>query len=119
MKRAMFLLLGILLLSPLIFAQDYKMEISTVPEDKIVGAGESIHVLVKIWDEYNNIISDIVQLRLEDLKENLIEEKSIQSNTFEEIKIPDNAVAGEGKIIATYKEKEVSESFFVSPSEKA
>lgn len=119
MKKRVIFLLGIILFFPFIFAQSYKMEISTIPEDKLIGNGESIQIKVSLRDENNNLVSDNVQLKLQDLKEDTLVEKTIQSNIFEEIKLPENVIAGEGKIIATYKENEFSESFFIGENEKA
>jgi len=119
MKKEILFLLGIFLLFPLILAQTYKMEVSTIPEDKIVNIGDSIQIKINLRDEANNLINDNVQIRLQDVKENFIVEQIIQSNAFEEIKLPENIIAGEGKIIVNYKENEVSESFFIGENKKA
>jgi hypothetical protein len=76
-------------------------------------------VKIGLRDENNLLVNDGVKIVFRDLREDLILEKMIQSNTFEEIKLPENVIAGEGKIIINYKENEFSESFFIGENEKS
>ncbi len=114
MKKSLIFFLGIILFSSLVVAQDYKMEISTIPEDKIFKQGDTIQIKVTLYDLNNNPIEGEISIILEDLKEDLIKETTIYSKDFEEIELPKNIISGEGKIIAKYLDSEKTESFFIS-----
>lgn len=106
-------------LSSLIIAQDYKMELSTIPEDKIFGAEETIKIKVTLYDLNNNLINDEVSVILEDIKGTKIKEIKIQSNNFENIRLTKDAISGEGRIIINYKNSELIEPFFIKENELA
>lgn len=118
-KKSLIFLFCIILLSSLIIAQEYKIDISVISEDKIVESGEAIKLKVILYDLENNLINDEILVILEDMKETKIKETTIQSNYVEEIELNKNAMAGEGKIIARYKDSEATESFFIAENELA
>ena len=120
LKNSVIIIFSILLLSSLVIAQDYKLGISTIPEEKIFQGGETIKIKITLYDNENNLISDEVFLTLEDVTENTITETAISSNgDFKDLKIPDNVLSGEGKIIIKYKESVAQESFFIAEKELA
>ncbi|MFH1787289.1 MAG: hypothetical protein ABH811_00655 [archaeon] len=119
MKKILIILFGIIFLSSLIIAQEYKMEISTIPKDKIFEPGQTIQIKVTLQDINNKIIEDDVLIILEDLKGVKIKETTIKSANFAKIVLDKNIIAGEGKMIANYKGTEISESFFVGKNELA
>lgn len=116
-KKSLIFLLYLIFLSTLVIAQEYKMEISVIPEDKIIEPGEIIKLKVTLYDLNNNLIKDKISIILKDLKETIIKETTIQSTDFAEIKIDEGIIAGEGKIIAKYKDAEAIESFFIAENE--
>ena len=61
----------ILFLSSLVIAQEYKIGISTIPEDKIFEAGNTIQIKVTLYDSNNNPVEDEVSIVLQDLKEEI------------------------------------------------
>lgn len=117
MKKCLILLSFVFLLSSLVIAQSYTMELFTLPEDKIFEPGETIKVKVTLFDSNSNLVNDEVSIIFKDISELSIEETTIQSNNFEEITLPENALAGEGEIVVSYKDSEITENFFVSESE--
>tara|TARA_Y100000310_G_C20418257_1_gene685390 strand:- start:27 stop:818 length:792 start_codon:yes stop_codon:yes gene_type:complete len=119
-KKSLAILFLTIFLTSLVVAQNYKMDISTIPEDKIFKAGDSLQIKITLYDESNNPINDQVSIILQDMTKEIITETTIQSNkNFEEIKIKENTLSGEGKIIAKYKESEIEESFFIEKEELA
>ena len=117
-KSVIFFICTIFLIS-LVAAQTYKLGIATIPEDKIFDIGSSIQIKVTLYDENNNPVNDDVQVVLKDLRDAIILEKTIKSNIgFEEITLNQDILSGEGKIIAKYKDSQITESFFISENEK-
>lgn len=114
MKKSLIFLFCIIFLSSLVIAQNYKLDISTIPEDKIFESGEIIQLKVIIYDANNNPVQDNVLLVLKDIKEEIIKETTIKSNNFEQIRLPESILAGEGEIIATYQDIEIIEKFTIS-----
>jgi hypothetical protein len=106
-------------LSSLILAQEYKMEISAIPEDKIFGPEETVQIKITLYDLNNNLINDEVSIIFEDIKRTKVKEATILSNKFEKIELTNEAISGEGKIIARYKDSEITESFFMKENELA
>lgn len=120
MKKSLVFLFCLIFLLQLVIAQDYRMEISMIPEDKIFEPGETIQLKVNLYDANNNLVSDQVSVTFKDLKENIIQTTTIQSNgNFEEIELDANAMAGKGQIIVKYHDSEVNELFFVSEKKLA
>jgi len=117
-KSLVFLFCMIFLIS-LVITQDYRMEISTIPEDKIFESGKTFEIKVTIYDSNNNLVNDEVSITLKDVKDAIIKETKIQSSNFEEIELNEGIISGEGKIIVNYKESETTESFFISENELA
>jgi len=105
-------------LTSLVSAQNYKIELSTIPEDKIFSGGKTIQIKVTLHDSKNKPISDDVKIILEDLRGQIIEEKTIKSNIFEEITIKENIISGEGKMIAEYKGTQIIDRFFITKNEE-
>lgn len=118
-KKSLIFLFVMLCLSSLVIAQGYKMEISTIPEDKIFESKETIQIKVTLYDSYNKLIDDEISVILEDVKGTRIKEATIRSNNFERIELTGEAVSGEGKIIARYKDLEVKASFFIKEKKLA
>lgn len=112
-KKSLIFLLCIILLSSLVLAQDYKMGISTIPKDKIFDSKQTIQLIVTLYDSDNNRINDQVSVIFEDSKGTKIKETTIQSNINEKIELTGEGVSGEGKIIARYKDSEITEPFFI------
>jgi hypothetical protein len=100
-------------------AQGYKMEISTIPEDKIFESKEVIQLRVTLYDSSNKLINDEISVILKDVEGTKIKEITIRSNNFEQIELTGEAVSGEGKIIVKYKDSEVRESFFIKEKKLA
>lgn len=112
-KKLVFIFI-MMFLTSIVVAQSYKLEVSTIPKDKIFESGETIQLKVIIYDSNNNPVQDEIPLILKDIKETIIKETTIKSNNFEQIKLPENILAGEGEIIAKYKDTEIREAFTIS-----
>jgi len=118
-KKSLAILFLVIFLTSLVIAQEYKMEIEIISEDKIYEAGDSIQVKINLYDESNNPVNDQISIILQDMRGDVITETTIQSNKIEEIKLNENILSGEGKIIAQYKESEITNSFFIEKNELA
>ena len=119
MKKELIFIFAIILFTSLVVAQNYKLEVSTIPEDKIFRSGETIQLKITLYDLENNLVKDNILLILRDIRKEIIKEIIIQSNIFQEIQLPENILAGEGKIIFKYKDVETTESFFIEEKELA
>ena len=119
MRKEFILIFIMMFLTSIVMAQDYKLEISMIPEDKIFKSGETIQLKIIIYDLNNNPLQDDVSLILKDIREDIIKEITIKSNTFQEIQLPENILAGEGKIKLKYKDAEATETFFIKEKELA
>lgn len=117
-KKSLIFLSCIIVLSSLVIAQEYKMEMSTIPEDKIFGVEETIQMKITLYDLNSNLINDEVSVIIEDIKGTKIKEATIQSNKFEKI-VMGEGISGEGKIIVRYKDSEITEPFFIKEKELA
>lgn len=113
-KNSLIFLFCFVFLSSLVIAQEYKLEISIIPEDKIFEPGETIQLKVIIYDANNNPVQDDVLLVLKNIKEEIIKETTIKSNNFEQIKLPEDILAGKGEIIVKYYDTEIIETFAIS-----
>jgi len=111
MKKALIFIFTIILFTSLIMAQSYKLEVSTIPEEKFFKPGETITLNIIIRDSNNNPIQDELSLILKDIQEKIIKEITIKSSNPEQIKLPENILAGKGEIIATYKDTKIIETF--------
>ncbi len=119
-KKGLIFLFCTIFLLQLVVAQEYKIEILTIPEDKIFfEPGETIKLKITLRDSSNNPLDGEVLIIIKDLKEKIIQEETIKSKDIEEIKLDKNALAGEGKIIAKYKNSEATEAFFIAENELA
>jgi len=113
-KKGLMFLFCIILLSSLVIAQQYKIEISTTKET--FKAKENITFIVTLYDSDNNPIYDQTQVVIE--YQDIKIEKTVQSNQPEDISPTNNAPAGEWKITATYKDSKSTTSFFIKSEEK-
>ncbi len=113
-KNSLIFLFCFVFLSSLVIAQEYKLEISIIPEDKIFEPGETIQLKVIIYDANNNPVQDDVLLVLKNIKEKIIKETTIKSNNFEQIELPEDILAGKGEIIVKYYDTEIIETFAIS-----
>lgn len=102
-----------ILLSSLVIAQENKIDISILSEDNIIQPGETFQIKVALYDSNNKPINDEVSIVLKNFKEEITKETTIQSNSIEEIKLDENTLAGEAKIIAKYGDVESTETFFI------
>ena len=118
-KKSLIFLFCVIFLSSLVLAQEYKIEISIISEDKIFEPGETIELKVTLRDSNNNIIEDNVSIIIKDMKETIIQEETIKSKDIVEIKLDKNALAGDGKIVTKYKDAESTESFFIAENKLA
>ncbi len=100
-------------------AQGYKMEIFTSPGDKIFESKETIQIKITLYGANNNLINDEVLIILEDVRGTNIKEATIKSNNFEKLELTGEAVSGEGKITAKYKDSEITDSFFIKEKKLA
>jgi hypothetical protein len=115
-KKSLIFLACILFLSTLIVAYEYKMEVSIISKNKIIEPGELIKLKITLRDSNNKIIEDDILIIIKDKNGIIIKEEIIKSKDIAEIRLTDEGLAGEGKIIARYKDLEVIESFFIAES---
>ncbi|MFH1585550.1 MAG: hypothetical protein ABIB79_02185 [archaeon] len=111
-KKSLTFLFCMIFLSSVVMAQI--LEISVISDEKIFDPGEVMKVKVSLYNESNNLIIDDVSIIIEDVKEDLVEERIITSNSIEEIELPEGVLEGEAKIIAKYGDVEATETFIVS-----
>jgi hypothetical protein len=116
MKKSLILLFGIILLSGLVLAQNYKMEISTAKDT--FGAGENITFKVTLYDENNQLLNDNVNVVLEDAEKSVKVEKIISSNQFVGVSL-NGASYGQGTITAEYKGVDATGNFVIDVNELA
>ena len=110
------LALTIILLSSSILAQA-KIEISTAKD--IFEAGENITFKVSLFNEQNNLISDEVNVFIEDAEKRFKIEKTIQANTFTDVNLGDSATYGFWTINAEYKDNTATQIFSIEVNEIA
>lgn len=118
-KKVLIFLFCMIISMALVASQGYRLEISTIPEDKIFEPASTIQLKVALYDSNNNLIDDNVSVILEDIRGTKIKETQITSNNFERIELTKEAVSGEGKITARYKDSEATESFFIKEEQLA
>jgi hypothetical protein len=116
-KKRLLVPIFLILSLSLVLAADYNMQIST--SKNIFGAGENIILKVTLLDSQNNPVNDNVLVTLEDAEKRIKIEKEIIANEFVEIKIPEGASYGPGKITAKYQNLESTGSFTIEISELA
>ena len=109
MKKSLVFLFCAIFLISLVSA---KMVISTIPEDKRLEPGQPIQIKVTLYDSENKLINDQISIIIKDVSQTIIGKATIQSNNPpQQIELPNNAIAGTGKIIARYKDEEVIENW--------
>jgi len=120
-KKSLTFLFILVFLCSFVISQEYKsLDISIISEDKIISPGENIKLIITLYDENNNPVEADIEIVIKDLKEVSIKKATIKSKVgVEEIELPEDAIAGEGKIIAKYNDLEATESFFVSENKVA
>ena len=116
MKKSLIFLLGIIILSGLVFAQNYKMEISTAKDT--FEAGENITFKVTLYDTNNQLLKDNVNVVLEDAEKKVKIEKIIPSNQFIDVNLA-GASYGQGTITAEYNGIEATGNFVIDINELA
>jgi len=112
-KGNLIFLFCMIFLTTIVVAEEYKLEISAIPEDRIFDSKETIQIKVTLYDSGNNLVNDEVSIIFEDIKGEKIKENLIQSNIFEKIELTGEGVSGEGEITARYKDSEVKIPFFI------
>lgn len=113
-KKSIILLLVSIFIISGVFAQDYKLSISTTQET--FEAGKAITFIVSLHDSNNNRIDDDVLVSFG--HDDVSIENTFQSNYLSEITLEDKAPAGEWKIRAKYQGVESSSVFFIKEKEK-
>ncbi len=116
-KNELIFLIGIILLTSLIIAQNSKIEISTAKD--VFEAGEKINLKISLFDADNKPISDNINVILEDAEKTKIIEKQIPSNQFVEIDLGEGATHGYWSIKAVYNDIEATGIFSIYASELA
>jgi hypothetical protein len=116
-KKISMFLFFIIILQSFIIAQEYKLEISTIPEDKIFGPSETIQLKVALYNLDNTLVQDKILVTFEDIHRTKIKEVEVQSNTFEKVELTGEGISGEGRIIAKYKNSEKTVPFFIKEKE--
>lgn len=109
MRKIFVSLFCLVLLTSLVLAQDYKMEVST--SKNLFDAGEPITIKVTLLDLQNNPVSDQVTILVEDAEGRVAIEKQVLSNNFINVELNSVASYGQGTITATYKDH-TSKGFF-------
>ena len=115
-KSLAFILMGLFFISFAI-AQDYSIEVSTLKDS--FQQGEKISLKVTIYDSEGKLVNDDVSVVLQDAEKTSKIEKTIQSNTIQEIDIGQSASYGQGEIIATYKDSTSRGTFIIEIQEIA
>lgn len=115
MKKGLIFLFAIVLLSSLVLAQDYKLEISTAQET--FEADKNISIKVTLYED-GKLLNDNVQVIVEDAEKRIKVEQTIPSNDFVDINV-DGASYGQGKITAIYKDVEATGNFVIEIQELA
>lgn len=116
-KKTLIISAFLILILPLALAAEYNMEIST--SKTVFAAGENVILKITLLDSQNNPVNENVFVILEDAEKRIKVEKEITANEFVEIKIPEGASYGQGKITAKYQNLEVAGSFIIEISELA
>ena len=112
-KKGLVFLFSIIFLLSFIAAQEYKIEVTTTPEN--FEAGDAITLRVSLLDSNNNPIYDKVTVILEDSSKNKIEQVV---NSNEPVFIDfEQATFGQGTITAKYGEATSTGIFFINANE--
>lgn len=109
MKKELVLILCIISLITIVYAQENKISVTTTKEAFL--AGENITIKVSLLDSNNNPVNDNVQLTLENADKTIKIEKTISSNKLEEINLGESALSGYWTVAAAY-ENMISKSIF-------
>jgi hypothetical protein len=98
-----------------ISAQTYTLEI--VPLKETYSQGEAISLKINLYDENKKLVSDEIEVILQDASKTSRVEKKIISNKIQEISLGEKASYGEGTITANYKDSTATEIFFIDINE--
>lgn len=115
-KKLGVMLFGIILLSSMIIAQDYKLDVSTNKET--YSAGENVTISVYLLDSNNNPIEDNVDLTITNAEKTKEIKKTIQANKFQEIDLGIDAGFGYWEIVADYEDSQGKALFIVEVKEE-
>ena len=113
-KKAITLLICIALLSTLVLAQEYKLQVSTKQEN--FKPGQDITFKVELYDSSTKPINQQVEVIFEDSRKNQIE-KTVYTNKFVEANLGEDALAGLWKITATYNDLESTTIFTIQENQ--
>jgi hypothetical protein len=114
-KKIMIMLLCIICLSPLILAQDYKLDVTPIKES--FSAEEEITLKVSLLDSNNNPINDNVLVILTNSEQGRYHEETIISNKIVGVDLGEGANAGYWSISANYNDAESSGFFSIEEKE--
>ena len=117
MVRKFLIMLLIVMILPAVMAQSIKIEFSS-PE-KIYAVGDNINLKVSIFDASNKLVSDQVNLVIEDPIKITKIEQTIQSGRFVDISLGENPLNGNWKVTADYNGIKTTENFIIDINEKA
>jgi hypothetical protein len=110
------LILSVIFLLTMVLAQDYKMQI--IFNQKTFKAGEDILFRINIYDLSNNIISEEIQIIIEDVEKINKIEKIVNTKDLIYVDLGEKAKQGQWKITAKYKDTQTTEFFFIEANEK-
>ena len=117
LKRTALPLFCLVILTSLVVAQNYKIEVSTLQET--FEAGKNITFKVSLFDSQNNPVNDFVFVTLEDAEKNIKIEKEVPSNEIVEINLGEGVSYGQGTITASYKDAIAFDYFTIEINELA
>lgn len=117
MKKSFILLIAILILSPIITAQE-KVTIE-LTNNQILKSGEALGIKITVYDANNNPLDTEVQISIEDAEKRRKIEKTIRTNKLEQIDLGESATHGFWAITAKYNNIEAKQTFSIEAEELA
>jgi len=114
LKKSLTIIICIVVLSTLVLAQDYKIQVSTTEEN--FRPGQDIIFKVDLYDSSNNPINEQVEVIFEDSRKNQIT-KTAQTKGFQETNLGEEALAGLWKITAKYNDLESTAIFTIQENQ--
>jgi len=112
-KKSLIFLFCIISLTSIVIAQSVNIEF---PLGDSFEAGNNINFVIRLLDSNNNPISDSVSVTFQ--YQDIIIEKTVQSNQPSEINLGEDSLAGEWRITANYQDSQESNTFFIKSDEK-
>ncbi len=114
MKKSL-IILGIMLLSSLVVAQNYKLSVEI---EESFSPGKPITFKINIFDSENNVVPGTLEIEIKDEGTGTSIQKSIQSGEVVAINLEEDARAGLWSISAVYQESVVKEFFNIESNEE-